>query len=141
MIYDIEALQTMTHKGVDTNLSLTVTGGNKTRKITGLQTTAQRFVHLLLTPKGKVPMDDTRGTYLKKWGDSGVLTNRRFTTHYLTLAIYETQKQLNKGTVDVNERIKDASLVAFSVTDSTLYVVIKLTTDAGDSVEYKFPMR
>jgi len=138
---DIEALQTITKKNTDTSMRLTIIDGGVTRRTEGLQSTAQRFIQLLLTPLSAVPMDPLRGTELVAQMHSGVLTQQEYTEHYLLVALASAKDQLNADTVSPDERIDTVSLLAFKANQGILNIKIKLITDSGDEVLYTFPTR
>ena len=136
---DIEAIQTITEKNVRTKMSLTITGDNVTRRVEGLQSLAQKFVHIFLTPIGSIVLDPTRGTDIPLLLNTGALTQQEYVSHYLLMALKDTKDQINEEATE-DEIIEEASLLAFSVSAGILNVTIKLTTSAGD-VQYVFPTR
>lgn len=110
---------------------------------TGVQKLAQRFFMLLFTPKGSIPYaSETGSDFLPALASGGLRAPADVYTAF-SAALVDVREQLlaQELTTDpADEKFEEAEIVSLRLTTDVVYIVVRLTTVAGDATQYIAPL-
>jgi hypothetical protein len=146
---DVELLQTITYPAGVTQMSLS--NIQTTPKIvTGVQKALQRFISLLLTPRGSSTYDTLAGTELLPTLTEGRVQSVGQFQHIFGIAAADVLQQMRAdddltniyGTISDEEIIRTVTVLTAEVdyATSTLRAEVLFTMAAGDQLTYVIPV-
>ena len=147
---DLEIFQTENPPAVFKELTLTMTSGDVSRKLTGIQKLAQRYMLVFFTAKGSVPLRPDYGTSFMAAVGSGLMQSRTAVVQYFSFANVEVGQQLRLQDQDADgaalsddEKFSRAYLMDYAVDTSSakLYLKVKLESLAGGVYIFVLPVK
>lgn len=146
---DLEVFQTEAVPEAVLRLDLSATYGGKHRKVTGIQKLMQRYMILLLTAKGSIRYMPERGTQLMPAVLGGLLQSRSDIVQYFGFADGDAASQLKSQDLSEEGQLRPADEkygkswltdYLIDVSSTTLYLKIKLQSQAGSAYTFVLPV-
>jgi hypothetical protein len=145
---DIELLQSIAQPVELQQVS--VSSVTQTPKIvTGIQKLVQRYASLILQVLGTTHFDQENGSELLRMLMAGVIQNRGRLQNAFAISNNQVVRQLRKddiqteiyGTLPEDEQLANAQLLDYDIDfpTATIYLRIRLTSQAGDSLVFIVP--
>ncbi|MFC1453595.1 hypothetical protein ACFLQL_00255 [Verrucomicrobiota bacterium] len=140
-IFDIEVGQTIVYPAGSTQLTISLTNGQ--RVITGIQKLVQRYMILFLTTEESVHFNQEIGTnFVNALLQNGIkLYNQLFGLFAISNISVIKQLSLDTEGMPDDEILKSAELVDFDIdtANQRLRLNVKIISMAGDAVEFVLP--
>ena len=93
---DLEIFQTENPVLAFKQLSLTMTAGDLSRRVSGIQKLVQRYLLTFFTPKGSVPFNINFGSIFMTVANQGLLQSRTAVVQYFSFANMDIGQQLQQ---------------------------------------------
>jgi hypothetical protein len=145
---DLELLQTILAPVGSKRMTIS-TVKTPPKVVTGVQKAVQRYALLFLTSQGDSVYAPAQGTQFREALTVGAISNRNSVQRYFTTANLAVMQQLKVedeqqdifGRLPDDERIVAVQLLNFDVdyATSTVLLVVQITTQAGEVVDYVLP--
>lgn len=146
---DLEIFQTENPPALLKELKFSMTDGNVSRKLTGMQKLAQRYMITFFTAKGSVAFRPDYGSSFMPAINAGLLQSRTAVVQYFSFANIEVgqqlqlQDQLPEGVdMPADEKFARAYLMDYAVntSEARLYLKVKLESMAGAAYTFVLPV-
>ena len=147
---DLEIFQTENPPALLKELSLTMTSGNVSRKVAGIQKLVQRYMLTFFTAQGTVPLRPDYGASFMQAVALGLMQSRTAIVQYFSFANVEVAQQLKFQDQTIegealpdDEKFARAYLMDYAVdsTSARLYLKVKLESLAGDAFTFVLPVK
>lgn len=122
---------------------LTMSLGERGEIVTGVQKAAQRFLLLLLTPKGSIPYAENVGcSFLTDLSRGGLRSVADVYTAFSAALLDIYNQFLDEESPDdpADEQFSDAEIISVRVDTDTVYLVVRVSVESGDSTQYITPL-
>ena len=148
---DIEALQSAESPAKEIRLSKSMTGGDKHRRITGLQKLVQRYAILFLTRLGSSRFAPLIGTDFVDAAQRGFIKSRDDVSQLFSFAnrqvtailLNDATTQDSFGEQPEDEQFDRAELEDFTIDTASgyLYLRIRVYSASGDNANFILPVQ
>ena len=141
---DLEAFQTVQYPASLTPLTMTLRRDGKSRKVTGIQKLAQRYLILFMTNLGDIKYAEEQGTEFLKTVINGGVQTRSDVVILFAFANSNVEVQLDADDSSddpPDERFQSAKLLSYDLdfANSRLYMRVLLTSLSGEDYEFIIP--
>jgi hypothetical protein len=147
---DLEIFQSEYDAAASKQLTLTMTAGDISRRVAGIQKLAQRYMLTFFTPKGSVPFRPGFGSIFMPAVSGGLMQSRTAVVQYFSFADADVAQQLRVQdqspaglATPADEQYASSALLDYGVDtgSSTLYIKMQLTSQAGAAYTFILPIK
>ena len=134
------AVTTLPDQPVSGAIAFSMLLGNKSRYVAGAQRLVQRYLLTLFTKRGSVPDDPEFGTSLFNDLPIGGAFTQAQIVHGFSFANAEAVAQMTDTSAPKEDQLVDAQLSEIDIVGTSVSLVIKLVTAAGDAIVFITPV-